>query len=140
MDKREYMEDLPISLALESNPDNVREIQPYVDRIVQKYQIGSDLYGNILISLTEAITNAIVHGNQADQSKTVLVNSQFHQNLIKVQIQDEGEGFDYEDVPDPTDPMNLLELNGRGVFLMHQLSDGVEFSNNGSTVEIKFKL
>ena len=140
MDKRGNMEDQPIFLALESNPDNVKEIQPYVDRIVQKYQIGSDLYGNILISLTEAITNAIVHGNQADQSKKVFVNSQFDQNQIRVQIQDEGQGFDYEDVPDPTDPMNILTLNGRGVFLMHQLSDGVEFSNNGSTVEIKFKL
>lgn len=140
MDKRDNMEDQPISLALESNPENVKEIQPYVDRIVQKYQIGSDLYGNILISLTEAITNAIVHGNQADQSKKVFVNSLFDQNQIRVQIQDEGEGFDYEDVPDPTDPMNILTLNGRGVFLMHQLSDGVEFSNNGSTVEIKFKL
>ena len=111
-----------------------------MDRIVQKYQIGSDLYGNILISLTEAITNAIVHGNQADQNKKVLVNSKFDHNQIRVQIQDEGEGFDYEDVPDPTDPMNILTLNGRGVFLMHQLSDGVEFSNNGSTVEMKFKL
>ncbi len=134
------MEDQPISIALDSNPENVKEIQPYVDLIVQKYQIGSDLYGNILISLTEAITNAIVHGNQADQSKKVFVNSQFDQNSIRVKVQDEGEGFDFEDVPDPTDPMNILTLNGRGVFLMHQLSDGVEFSNNGSTVEIQFKL
>ena len=134
------MEDQPIVLALNSNPENVKEIQPYVDQIVQKYQIGSDLYGNILISLTEAITNAIVHGNQADQNKKVFVHSKFDQNLIRVQVQDEGEGFDYEDVPDPTDPMNILELNGRGVFLMHQLSDGVTYSNNGSTVEIKFKL
>ncbi len=134
------MEDQPISLALNSNPENVKEIQPYVDRIVQKYQIGSDLYGNILISLTEAITNAIVHGNQADHSKKVHVNSIFEQNAIRVKVQDEGEGFDFEDVPDPTDPMNILTLNGRGVFLMHQLSDNVEFSNNGSTVEIQFKL
>lgn len=134
------MEDQPIILALDSNPENVKEIQPYVDQIVQKYQIGSDLYGNILISLTEAITNAIVHGNQADQNKKVFVHSKFDQNLIRVQVQDEGEGFNYEEVPDPTDPMNILELNGRGVFLMHQLSDGVTYSNNGSTVEIKFKL
>ena len=134
------MEDQPIILALDSNPENVKEIQPYVDQIVQKYQIGSDLYGNILISLTEAITNAIVHGNQADQNKKVFVHSKFDQNLIRVQVQDEGEGFNYEEVPDPTDPMNILELNGRGVFLIHQLSDGVTYSNNGSTVEIKFKL
>jgi len=134
------MDDQPISISLDSNPDNVKEIQPYVDLIVQKYQIKSDLYGNILITLTEAITNAIVHGNQADHNKKVLINSRFGPNLICVQIQDEGEGFDYEDVPDPTDPMNILTLNGRGVFLMHQLSDGVEYSDNGSTVEIKFKL
>lgn len=134
------MDDQPISISLESKPENVSEIQPYVDQIVQKYQIKSDLYGNILISLTEAITNAIVHGNQADQSKKVHVNSLFEKNLIRVKIQDEGDGFDFEDVPDPTDPMNILTLNGRGVFLMHQLSDGVEYSNNGSTVEIQFKL
>jgi len=134
------IDDQPICIELDSNPDNVKEIQPYVDLIVQKYQIKSDLYGNILITLTEAITNAIVHGNQADQSKKVFVNSRFGHNLISVQIIDEGEGFDYEDVPDPTDPMNILTLNGRGVFLMHQLSDSVEYSNNGSTVVIQFKL
>ncbi len=140
MDNFKRMDDQPISISLDSSPDNVSEIQPYVDRIVQKYQVKSDLYGNILISLTEAITNAIVHGNQADQSKKVHVNSQFDKDLIRVKIQDEGEGFDFEDVPDPTDPMNILTLNGRGVFLMHQLSDGVEYSDNGSTVVIKFKL
>ena len=134
------MDDQPVSISLHSSPDNVSEIQPYVDRIVSRYQITSDLYGNILISLTEAITNAIVHGNQADQNKQVHINSLFEKDQIKVKIQDEGEGFAFEDVPDPTDPMNILTLNGRGVFLMHQLSDGVEYSNNGSTVEIKFKL
>jgi len=134
------MDEQPISISLDSHPENVSEIQPYVDKIVQKYQVKSDLYGNILISLTEAITNAIVHGNQADQTKKVHVNSLFDQNHIRVKIQDEGEGFDFENVPDPTDPMNIMEINGRGVFLIHQLSDGVEYSNNGSTVEIKFKL
>jgi len=109
VDKFKYMDEQPISISLDSSPENVSEIQPYVDRIVQKYQV--------------------VH-----------VNSQFDKDLIRVKIQDEGEGFDFEDVPDPTDPMNILTLNGRGVFLMHQLSDGVEYSDNGSTVEIKFKL
>ncbi len=135
------MNESPFYMALDSDPANVSEVQPYIDRVVQQFNIKNDLYGNILVSVTEAVTNAIIHGNQADSNRQVFLDTKIiNDRLLAFRITDQGPGFDFEDVPDPTAPSNLHDLNGRGVFLMRQLSDGVVFSDNGSTVELKFKL
>lgn len=128
-------------LKLSSNPKNVEYIEPFVEKLVERYKISPDMYGNILISLTEAVTNAIKHGNGGDENKTVQVSLQQVSNKkIAFQVSDEGPGFDFESVPDPTLPENLLKIGGRGVFLMRQLCDNVLYHNNGSTVEIQFNL
>jgi len=131
----------PQMLRLSSDPKNVECIEPFVEKLVEKYKITPDTYGNILISLTEAVNNAIRHGNGEDENKTVQVSiQQVSKSKIAFQITDEGPGFDYESVPDPTLPENLLKIGGRGVFLMRQLCDNVLYHNNGSTVEIQFNL
>ena len=127
-------------LRLSSDPRNVTRVEGFVERIAEKYKIAPDLYGNILISLTEAVNNAIIHGNGNDSSKTVEVNLREEINSISFQVRDEGRGFDYQNLPDPTSPENLTRIGGRGVFLMHQLSDRVDFQDNGSTVEMRFAL
>jgi len=127
-------------LRLSSDPRNVSRIENFVERVAQKYKIAPDLYGNILISLTEAVNNAIIHGNENDESKTVEVNLKEDFDGIAFQVRDEGRGFDFENLPDPTSPENLTRIGGRGVFLMHQLSDRVDFQDNGSTVEMRFAL
>lgn len=130
----------PEMLALPSNPKNVAKVEPFVEELVHKYQIKPDVYGNILITLTEAVTNAIIHGNSNDETKIVIVKMKKHKNHLAFQISDEGRGFDYDNLPDPTAPENLLKLGGRGVFLMKQLSDDVFFHDNGSTIEIQFNI
>ncbi len=127
-------------LTLTSDPRNVARVETFVEKVVAKYRISPDMYGNILISLTEAVTNAINHGNHGDTSKTVSVRLKELAGKLAFQISDEGEGFDFDNIPDPTAPENLLKIGGRGVFLMRQLSDDVLFRDNGSTVEIQFKL
>ena len=128
-------------LELHSNPRNVNLIESYVDRVVEKFSdINEDMYGNILISLTEAVNNAIIHGNNADESKKVWVNLEKTERRISFKITDEGAGFNFDELPDPTAPENILKLGGRGVFLMQQLSDTMDFHDNGSTVELKFSL
>ena len=127
-------------LTLTSDPRNVARVETFVEKVVAKYRISPDLYGNILISLTEAVTNAINHGNRGDTTKTVSVRLKELAGKLAFQISDEGEGFDFDNIPDPTAPENLLKIGGRGVFLMRQLSDDVLFRDNGSTVEIQFNL
>ncbi len=127
-------------LTLVSDPKNITVVESFVERLVDKYKISPDIYGNILISLTEAVTNAIKHGNNGDQSKRVFVKLKRAKDKLAFQVSDEGGGFDFDHLPDPTAPENLLKIGGRGVFLMRQLSDDVTFSENGSTVEICFRI
>lgn len=127
-------------LKLASDPKNVARVESFVEHLVDKYGISPDVYGNILISLTEAVTNAIIHGNDNDRTKTVLVRLKKQKNRLAFLVSDEGCGFDFDNLPDPTAPENLLKIGGRGVFLMRQLSDNVVFYDNGSTVEICFKI
>ena len=134
------MREKTIMLKLPSNPRNVSLIGSFVDRIAERYKIKPDKYGDILISLTEAVNNAIIHGNRKDENKTVQIQLHKRNNSIAIRVSDEGRGFDYTKLPDPTCPENILKIGGRGVFLMQQLSDELRFHNNGSTVEIHFKL
>ena len=80
----------------------------------------------------------MIHGNGADEGKIVNVNMEKSNNIIKFYVKDTGDGFDYNNLPDPTSPENIEKTTGRGVFLMKNLSDLVVFSNNGATVEIQF--
>lgn len=129
-------------LVLQSNLNSISRIEPYVNQIVSDFGINDEIYGNILIALTEAVNNAILHGNKEDNSKKVTINlvSNHPKKQLVFQISDDGSGFNHSELPDPTAPENILKLGGRGVFLMRQLSDEVEFMDNGSTVQILFFL
>mgnify|MGYP001796187895 CR=1 FL=1 len=127
-------------LTLVSDPKNVARLEPFVERVFEEYNLDPEIYGNILISLTEAGTTPIIHGNDTDRNKIVRVQMRKIRKKLAFLISDEGPGFDFDQLPDPTAPENLLKIGGRGVFLMRQLSDDVEFLDNGSTVQIQFNL
>ncbi len=127
-------------LTIKSNPSNITKVESFVLSVVEKYNVKPEIYGNILISLTEAVTNAIIHGNQKDESKHVEVKLTKKRNQLAFFVSDQGPGFDFKELPDPTSPENILKVGGRGVFLMRQLSDKVVFYDEGSTVEINFNI
>lgn len=130
------------SLTISSNPENVAAVEKFIDEMRNEINIGDDVYGNVLISMTEAANNAIIHGNKCDESKNVTITYALDErgkNLTFV-IKDQGPGFDYGHLPDPTDPENLEKTHGRGVFLMMQLADLVVFSDKGATIEMQFRV
>ncbi|HMO39800.1 MAG TPA: ATP-binding protein [Saprospiraceae bacterium] len=129
-----------VMLKLPSNPRNISVVESFVNRLIEQYKISPDLHCNILVSVTEAVNNAILHGNCADEAKNVLIQFKRFRNTLAVRISDEGCGFDPQTIPDPTAPENLTKCGGRGVFLMQQLSHSVKYHNNGSTVEMQFKI
>ena len=134
------MRDSTTSIRLSSNPRNVDKVNSLVENLSNKFSFAPDTYGNILISLTEAVNNAIIHGNKQDESKVVEVKTETRNGKLAITVKDEGKGFDYCNVPDPTSPEHVCECGGRGVFLMRQLSDRCRFEDNGRTVEMEFKL
>lgn len=125
-------------LEIPSKIDNLSKIEVFVDELCENLKINEDSYGSILIALTEAVNNAITHGNQSDPSKKVNLGVSSTGDEILFTVKDEGQGFDYQNVPDPTLPENLEKLHGRGVFLMNTLADDIEFGENGSLVKLKF--
>lgn len=127
-----------ISIQIPSLVENIRMIESFIDNAKDRFQLDEDIYGNIMIAVTEAVNNAIKHGNASNSSKNVLLSLTLDENLLKFVVKDEGPGFNHEDLPDPTSPENLEKPGGRGIFLMKHLSDEVEFSENGKTVELSF--
>jgi serine/threonine-protein kinase RsbW len=127
-------------LKMPSKIDNLRKVEKLVDELSAEYNISSDIYGNILIASLEAANNAILHGNKLDEKKEVTIIVKKEEKVLNIIIEDEGDGFDYNNVPDPTAPENIENVNGRGIFLMEKLSDSIDFYNNGSKVELEFNL
>lgn len=128
------------SLQISSKIENLRKVEKLVDEISAEYKISSDLYGNVLIAALEAANNAILHGNKLDESKMVNIEIVKEEKRLLIKIDDEGNGFDYKNIPDPTAPENIENVNGRGIFLMEKLSDKLAFSRNGARVELEFNL
>lgn len=127
-------------LELYSHPQNVTEVESFVQNLVKRYQLSPDVHGNILISLTEAVNNAIIHGNGCDCNKKVSIRLRKQKDTLAIQVSDQGCGFNPTQIPDPTAPENLDKPGGRGVFLMQKLCDRLRFQNGGRTVEMHFQL
>jgi serine/threonine-protein kinase RsbW len=127
-------------LSLSSNPDSITALETYLQEIIKEYRLCETKYPDILISLTEAVNNAIIHGNKNDQNKKVVVNCKSKQSGIYFSINDEGNGFDPASVPDPTSLDKIECCGGRGVYIINALADKVAYKNNGRTVELFFNL
>jgi serine/threonine-protein kinase RsbW len=127
-----------ISIEIPSLAENIRIIESFIDNAKEKYRLDDDIYGNIMIAVTEAVNNAIRHGNKDNSSKNVFISLSLEEGMIKFKIKDEGDGFDFHKLPDPTSPENVSKPGGRGIFLMKHLSDEVDFKDNGKVVELSF--
>ncbi len=126
-------------LKLESTIDNLNIVQKFVEDICDEYNINNTYFGNISIAIIEAVKNAIIHGNNNITTKKVILSFKQIEGSLLFVIKDEGSGFDIQSIPDPTE-VEYSETKGNGIFLMTSLSDGLRFTNNGSTVEISFNI
>ena len=119
---------------------NLDKVEKFVHSILDFEEVDERLYGNIIIAVTEGVTNAVVHGNQNDTQKEVHVQYNSSEIAIEFRIKDQGNGFNFKEIPDPTLPENIEKLGGRGVFLITSLADKIEFHDNGSLIEMQFNL
>ena len=127
-------------LELSSQLESLSQIETFVDDFCDQCSVSEDEYGNILIAITEAVNNAITHGNKLNPEKKVCLNIEGSPQLIEFIVEDEGDGFNLNEIPDPTLPENREKLRGRGIFLMRNLADDIVFENNGSKIKLKFSI
>jgi len=127
-----------IKISIPSLIDNINIIESFIDNAKEKFHINDDIYGNIMISVTECVSNAIIHGNGNNPKKLVKLELRFLDDQLKFIIEDEGNGFEPTELQDPTSPENLSNYGGRGVFIMKHLSDEVSFEDNGRKTILTF--
>ena len=127
-----------IKIEIPSLLENIRMIESFIDNVKEEYNLDDGIYGNIMIAVTESVNNAIRHGNKLDPNKNVKLCLQLNESQVKFLIEDEGPGFNYNDLPDPTAPENIEKPGGRGIFLMRHLADEVSFKDQGKLVELVF--
>ncbi len=127
-------------ISIASKIENLRQVERVIDEISAEYSFGTEVYGNVLIASLEAVNNAISHGNKLNPEKNVEIEIRIKDKKLTIITKDQGNGFDYENVPDPTAPENIENVNGRGIFLMRQLSDELVFHEDGKISEMKFNI
>jgi serine/threonine-protein kinase RsbW len=126
------------TLSIPSDFEAVSQVEMLVDRVCNQLGVNEDFYGNVLIAVTEAVNNAIEHGNGKQASTEVKVAVGDNPSEFCFNVKDEGRGFDFDHLPDPTAPENILKENGRGIFLMKNLADDVVYEDAGRSVNIYF--
>jgi serine/threonine-protein kinase RsbW len=128
------------NICISSKIENLREVEKIIDELTARHDLGAEVYGNVLIASLEAVNNAITHGNLLNPEKMVEVKFILRDNKLIIITKDQGSGFDYENIPDPTAPENIENVDGRGIFLMRQLSDELTFHENGRISEMVFNI
>ena len=127
-------------VKIPSIKENVSIVESFIENVGEKIRIEEAIYGNVLVSVTEAVNNAIVHGNKEDKNKKVRLGLKQNKKSVRFIVEDEGMGFDHNTLPDPTNPKNIEKVKGRGIFLIKSLSDKTTFKQGGRVVEMLFKL
>jgi len=119
-------------------PSDLALVGDVVDLVAKHCQDGPlparRVFFNLRTVLAEALTNAITYGNRGDPSRQVRIRVEIAGDAVRLHVTDEGDGFDADSVPDPTDPENLGRENGRGLFVMRHLVDQVSFNEKGNGV------
>ncbi|MEX0724028.1 MAG: ATP-binding protein [Gracilimonas sp.] len=127
-------------LTLKSTYEEVEKVEGLLNSLQSELGFNDEFYARLMLAVSEAATNGIVHGNQLDKTKTVEVSAFRDGDMLIIETLDQGAGFDPDTLPDPLAKENLLKTSGRGVFLMEEYADEVEYSEGGTKLILKFKL
>ena len=128
------------SLCIKSNYIHLKEVEFFIDEILSPCKLNSRQVAYITLGVCESVNNAICHGNHFDEHKSVTLFSEISGECILFEIHDEGEGFDYTNIPDPTHKENIRNEGGRGLFIIRNLVDELSFKKNGSVIQLKFNI
>ncbi len=127
-----------MKIQIPSEQAQMSKIEHFIDTLSEKHTFSDEVYANILLAVTEAVSNAILHGNKCDASKIVEIEYEHAHNFVVFKITDQGEGFKYWNVPDPTSKDNLEKEDGRGIFIMNSMADEMVYNDLGNEVSLKF--
>ncbi len=127
-------------MIISSKIESIPLVESFIEEVFLSFNLSEKFFGNVLISVLEAVNNAICHGNKKNPDKKVRIETYTDNECLIFSISDEGNGFDYKKLPDPTKEENLEKPYGRGIFLIANLTDKYEFQDNGTKIILRFNI
>lgn len=127
-------------LTIPSSRKNIHLVEEFFRSANKAFNLPEEKLHALLVSVTEAVNNGIIHGNKNDESKYVTLTTSMKGKMLTVKVKDEGKGFKPESIGNPLQEENLLNTGGRGVFLMKAFMHSVTYNKHGNEVTLMMKL
>jgi serine/threonine-protein kinase RsbW len=121
---------------LQTDFDELEHLDEIVSALSAEAGLDEEKSSGLMLCVSEAVTNGMLHGNKMDATKTVHLTASAVPGTVRVTVQDQGDGFNPDTIPDPLDSDNLLKPSGRGVFLMKTYCDEVIYDEHGTRVTL----
>jgi CheY-like chemotaxis protein len=121
-----------IDFELPSDVTLMNGVLQYLIERLAKLGVIKPERSNLFVALDEAFVNAVKHGNRNDPAKLVRITAELSTKEARFTIEDEGDGFNVQEIPDPRDPENLFKTSGRGVLLIYNIMDEVYYNERGN--------
>jgi len=126
-------------LTLPSRIESVEEAAVFIAAILSRSGVNEEIAFGVDMAVREAVTNAVLHGNKQAEEKSVHIKAKTGPGWLEISVDDEGEGFNPQDVPNPTESENIMKTSGRGIFFMRTFMNDVEWfirPEGGTTVKM----
>ena len=128
-------------ITINSSKSQLFKVERFIEEICDRFNLSNTYFGNISIALMEAVDNAIKHGNNENDEKLVEIDFESKPGELVFIVKDEGGGFDEKAIQDPTEVIDDIEAEGgRGIFMMRTLTDAVNYYEEGSSIELIFRI
>ena len=129
----------PNILIIKSKESELKRVEEFIHEVFAFYNFPETCFNKVLLCISEATINAIAHGNKGDHSKKVELGVDCKTHLISVKITDQGDGFDYRNLPDPTEKENLMKESGRGIHIIKNMAKTFSFNDKGNSLSFQIE-
>jgi serine/threonine-protein kinase RsbW len=129
----------PEILVIKSDIIELKKTEDFLLSFFRKNNLSEEHFNRVFLCLSEAVINSIHHGNANDSNKQVSIQADCKKEFVTIKISDEGDGFDYNNIENPTSKKNIKKESGRGIHIIKSLSNELEFKDNGKCIQFKIE-
>lgn len=128
------------ALVISSKLRNINKVRVFLHEVYNESCLNMNSFNRVFLGISEAVNNAILHGNKLNPEKKVFIRTNLNENRLHIEIEDQGEGFSDTALTDPTAVENIKYEHGRGIYILRQLADQLVFKDEGRKIFIQFTL
>jgi serine/threonine-protein kinase RsbW len=129
----------PKIIVINSDVIELKKVETFLTNIFKEYNLEKKYFNKVYLCISEAVINSIKHGNKNDRSKNVSIEVSYDTPEINIMIEDEGNGFDLNEISDPTSEKNIKNESGRGIFIIKTLTNQIEYNEKGNRIQFKIE-